>query len=225
MGAVRDEFVDRAWDPPRRHWSGGLIGGRDRTAGGTWLAVDPSRPAVSALLNGPPLPPPADGSRPSRGDLPLAALTGRPLPRGADLSRYNAFHLLLGTADQVVVHSWNGAELSHHALAPGDHVIVNTGIDVDTPLANRLLADMARLPSPEPVPGRPTREAWGGWVDLLGGNGIDPADPRALVVARQVEDRTYGSTSATLVGLSEAVRYDFAAPPGPAANWSEVSPD
>jgi hypothetical protein len=59
---------------------------------------------------------------------------------------------------------------------------------------------------------------------LLGGGGIDPADPSALVVARTFEGRTYGSTSATLVGLSPAgVRYDFTPTPGPAANWFPVS--
>ncbi|HJR26692.1 MAG TPA: NRDE family protein, partial [Acidimicrobiales bacterium] len=47
LGAIRDEFVDRPWDPPARHWSGpwaGLVGGRDAKAGGTWLAVDPAVP-------------------------------------------------------------------------------------------------------------------------------------------------------------------------------------
>jgi len=57
LGAIRDEFADRPWDAPGAHWRGpwsALVGGRDRTAGGTWLAVDPSsdRPAVAALLNG-----------------------------------------------------------------------------------------------------------------------------------------------------------------------------
>ncbi|MGK2949311.1 MAG: NRDE family protein, partial [Acidimicrobiales bacterium] len=53
-GAVRDEFTERPWDPPDRHWDGprsALVGGRDHTAGGTWLAVDPQRPALAALLN------------------------------------------------------------------------------------------------------------------------------------------------------------------------------
>ena len=45
LGAVRDEFVERSWDPPARHWDGAaahLVGGRDLVAGGTWLAVDPA---------------------------------------------------------------------------------------------------------------------------------------------------------------------------------------
>jgi hypothetical protein len=228
LGAMRDEFVDRSWDPPGRHWgtrdAANLIGGRDRAAGGTWLAVDPGRPAVAAVLNGVPLPLPPDAVRPSRGDLPLAALTGRPLPEGAELASYNSFHLLHATPERVDVHSWDGVALVHHRLDPGDHVVVNAGIDVDTPLVNRLLSELEKMPSPDPQPARPTRAAWNGWIELLGGAGIDPADPSALVVARTFEGRTYGSTSATLVGLSPAgVRYDFTPTPGPAANWFPVS--
>src|SRR5436305_8441788 len=38
---VRDEFSDRPWLPPDRHWPEypELFGGRDLQAGGTWLAV------------------------------------------------------------------------------------------------------------------------------------------------------------------------------------------
>ncbi|HZD97636.1 MAG TPA: NRDE family protein, partial [Micromonosporaceae bacterium] len=52
LAAVRDEFTGRAWDPPAAHWpeEPSIFGGRDRLAGGTWLAVDRDRPAVAALL-------------------------------------------------------------------------------------------------------------------------------------------------------------------------------
>src|SRR5689334_19863427 len=83
IAAVRDEFLDRPWEPPAAHWPEhpSIVGGRDRTAGGTWLAVDseqsgPTAPGLAALLNGKRLPLPASGeARPSRGALPLAALT------------------------------------------------------------------------------------------------------------------------------------------------------
>src|SRR5256885_9505666 len=101
FGAVRDEFVDRAWDPPATHWGGRLLGGRDRSAGGTWLAVDPDRPAVAAVLNGTRLPLPADGVRPSRGGLPLAALralTMGPAPLPERVDGHDGFHPRVGTA-------------------------------------------------------------------------------------------------------------------------------
>ena len=107
LAAVRDEFVDRAWDPPAEHWpeqAPGVVGGRDRTAGGTWLAVRAD--AVAALLNGVRLPP--AGARPSRGGLPLAALTGTARLTAADLAGYDGFHLVLATpglsdADRVAI--------------------------------------------------------------------------------------------------------------------------
>ncbi|RFU39238.1 hypothetical protein DZF91_23470, partial [Actinomadura logoneensis] len=51
---VRDEFIDRDWEGPGRHWPDrpGLIGGRDLRAGGTWLAVDPAARRAATVLNG-----------------------------------------------------------------------------------------------------------------------------------------------------------------------------
>lgn len=231
LAAVRDEFADRAWDPPGAHWPGTaahLLGGRDRVSGGTWLAVDPVRPAVAAVLNGVLLPPPPDGVRRTRGSLPLAALTGRPVP--ADVDRYDGFHLLLASTERVRMWTWDGQRLRHQALTAGDHVIVNRGADApDDPLVPHFSPLLAALPDLALDPDRPapagvgTGAAWPGWVDLLAGAGLDPADPRALIVTHRAGDRTYASTSATLVGLAPtAVRYDFTANPGPAACWAPV---
>src|SRR3954453_19185309 len=94
LAAVRDEYLLRPWDLPAAHWpdSPGLIGGRDRTAGGTWLAVRPAGPAVAALLNGTPLQSDPSGrtARPSRGGLPLAALADE-LPTAEQLRTYDTF--------------------------------------------------------------------------------------------------------------------------------------
>src|SRR5215472_2585127 len=81
---VRDELIDRAWEPPGPHWPDrpGLIGGRDLQAGGTWLAVSPRHQRASCVLNARgKLAPPA--SRLSRGVLPLAAAAGQPIDKGA----------------------------------------------------------------------------------------------------------------------------------------------
>ena len=103
LAAVRDEYLARPWEPPAEHWRG-RWGGRDSTAGGTWLAVDPAARSVTALLNGwPPLPP--LGDRPTRGTLALD-----PLP--ADFSGFDAFHLVRATPTAVTVLSWNGTDLA-----------------------------------------------------------------------------------------------------------------
>src|SRR5579863_2270616 len=72
--ANRDERVDRDWDPPAAWWPAlpGVIAGRDRTAGGTWMGVN-RHGVVAAVLNRPGSLGPEAGKR-SRGELPLLAL-------------------------------------------------------------------------------------------------------------------------------------------------------
>jgi hypothetical protein len=74
IGANRDEKLDRAWDPPAAWWRDrpGVVGGRDREAGGTWMAANAAG-VVAAVLNRPGSLGPAPGKR-SRGELPLLAL-------------------------------------------------------------------------------------------------------------------------------------------------------
>lgn len=232
LGAIRDEFADRPWDPPGPHWDGAwahLLGGCDRTAGGTWLAVDPTpqRPAVAALLNGVRRPPPASGTRPTRGTLALEVLASGRIPDDDALPGYDGFHLVVATLEGVEVWSWDGEALDHQQLGPGDHIVVNLGVDTeDDPLVPHFAPLLAALPDPLLTPATPTVSAWEPWTDLLAGDGLDPADPRALLVRREIEDRTYASTSATLVGLSgDGVRYDFNGEPTDPAAWFEVTLD
>lgn len=231
LAAVRDEFADRLWDPPSAHWGDrwpGLIGGRDRTAGGTWLAVDaaPDRPAVAALLNGVRRPPLADGTpRPTRGTLALEVLTSGTTPDADAIVDYAGFHLLVATVETVEVWSWDTEVLTQRTLAPGDHLAVNLGVDTsDDPLVPHFAPLLAALPTPSFRPGASTAAAWGPWADLLRGDGLDPTDPRALIVRREIDGRTYQSTSASLVALSaEGVRYDFTGEPTDPDAWFEVS--
>jgi hypothetical protein len=230
LAAVRDEFLDRAWEPPARHWpsSPAIVGGRDRTAGGTWLAVHTERPAVAALLNGVRLPPLELGARPSRGALPLTVLQGLPLP---DTRDYDGFHLLHGTPSAVTVWSWDGTTLVAQELPPGDHIMVNLGVDnEDDPLVPHFAPLFAKLPDPALLGA--TKDAWGPWLDLLRGDGLAADDPRALLVrkefdgtepgAEQFAGKVYGSGSATLVAIApDRVRYDFTPTPE-APHWTTV---
>jgi hypothetical protein len=208
-------------------------GGRDRTGGGTWLAVDRGRPAVAALLNGVRRGDPPDGvPRPTRGTLPLAALGDSPDPPGpvpgitdtAALARYDGFHLLRADLDGAEVWSWDGDRLDHVALAPGDHIVVNLGPDrAEDPLIPHFLPLFAALDTPDPRPGGPTADAWPGWVDLLRGDGLGATDPRGLIIDHEFDGHHYGSTSASLVALGRdgRLRYDFTATPADPA-WAEV---
>ena len=74
LAANRDERIDRAWDKPGAWWPDrpGVVGGRDRTGGGTWMGIN-RHGVVATVLNRPGTLGPAIGKR-SRGELPLTAL-------------------------------------------------------------------------------------------------------------------------------------------------------
>ena len=238
LAAVRDEFTGRAWDPPGPYWLAqpAVIGGRDRVGGGTWMAVDPTRTVVAALLNGVRLPAlPGGETRPTRGTLVLAALAddlstvdgAERVPGIADaaaLARYDGFHLLRARLDRVELWSWDGVELRYQHLAPGNHIVVNLGPDRDDdPLVPHFRPLLAATGEPPLLAGQSTPAAWGPWVDLMRGDGLDPTDERGLIIEHDVEGRRYGSTSASLVALGRHgdIRYDFTAMPA-TPDWYRV---
>lgn len=231
---VRDEFVMRPWAPPARHWPDrpGLIGGLDLQAGGTWLAADPAVPRAACILNGPgPLAP--EKIRLSRGELPLLVAAGGKLA-GIEPERYDPFFLIGAEPTAVRLWSWDGQELTEQTLAPGLHLVVNSGPEGnggrhEAPGAEAMAARIAhfrplllgaRRPEPDSAEGA-TADAWGEWLALVDGDGLDREDPRALVVRRDLGDgRIWGTGSITLVALRpDGLRYDFSAAPGDPAAW------
>jgi Transport and Golgi organisation 2 len=222
LAGVRDELADRAWHPPARHWPGhpGLVGGRDDLAGGTWLALDPAAPRVACVLNGLGRPAPEERRR-SRGELPLLlAATGTP---AHDLRPYDPFHLVGADAGAVRLWSWDGERLVERELEPGLHIVVNSGLAVPGTRGGDdfMSARVAHF--------RPRFEAAGrdraSWLRLLGGDGLDPSDDRALIVRRDLEDgRVWGTTSISLTtfGPDGTVGYDFTAAPGDPGAWQPI---
>jgi hypothetical protein len=170
LGAVRDERPERPSDPPAVLLDAPRVaGGRDRVAGGTWLAVRERR-AVVALLNR--RPGEEDRARAwpaSRGRLALAVagtVPGAPgtghgvpldLPPGlarAALSlawsavareEYAPFSLVFASpeATWMVARDPGGAPFAV-AIGGGWHVLTHTRLDdTDEPRAAWLLADLA----------------------------------------------------------------------------------
>jgi Transport and Golgi organisation 2 len=119
VAANRDEFRKRPTDDPSEI-APGVFAGRDRQAGGTWLAVRAGGLAAVTNIGGVPRRPDAR----SRGELPLAALAGR-LPD--NFAAFNAFNLLVVDADgaRVFTHPSDGRSAEPVPLGPGIHVIVN----------------------------------------------------------------------------------------------------
>lgn len=128
---VRDELMDRAWEPPGRHWPDrpDLIGGQDLQAGGTWLAVSPRSHRASCVLNGRGQPAPPE-SRVSRGGLPLDAAAGDPIDK-ATLTSTDPFHLITAEPGGALWQSWDGHDLTERELGPGLHFAVNSGLAAD----------------------------------------------------------------------------------------------
>ncbi len=119
LAANRDEFRARPSDDPFEIVPG-VFAGRDRQAGGTWLAVRAG--GLAALTNIGGKPPRSDAR--SRGELPLGALAGRLPP---DFAAYNPFNLLVVDGDGARVFSHAGAcgRVVPVELGPGEHAIVN----------------------------------------------------------------------------------------------------
>jgi hypothetical protein len=119
LAANRDEFRARPADDPLE-MAPGVFAGRDRLAGGTWLAVRAGGLAALTNIGGLPRRPDA----PSRGELPLAALAGR-LPE--DFTAYNPFNLLVVDVEgaRVYTHTGDGRAVTPVRLGPGGHAIVN----------------------------------------------------------------------------------------------------
>ena len=237
LAGVRDEFHDRPWIAPGRHWPEypHLIGGQDLLASGTWLAVDPRVPRAACVLNGQgPLA--HEAGRLSRGELPLRFAANGALD-ALEFDRYDPFHLICATTDEVFLLSWNGERHERRELSAGLHVVVNSGLEASDPtqgpgteaMAARLGFFRPRLLAaarPRPAPKVATEKAWGPWLPLLEGAGLDPLDDRALLVRRELGGRTWGTTSVTLVGLrAGGVRYDFSGSPGDAGAWVGVVED
>src|SRR5258708_8564419 len=231
---VRDELMDRAWEPPGPRWPDlpDLIGGLDLQAGGTWLAVSPRDHRASCVLNARgQLAPPA--SRLSRGVLPLQAAAGQPID-SSTLASTDPFHLITAEPDRALWQSWDGHELTERKLGPGLHFAVNSGLAADLLLPeaqsstrqgeNGRAHELARIahflprlqaaarPNPLPVkpaqpgqPGRSVAAAWAEWLPLLNGDGLSTDDDRALIVRRDLGGaRIWGTTSISLVSLSPA---------------------
>ncbi|MFO7552547.1 MAG: NRDE family protein [Haliea sp.] len=153
--ANRDEFHRRP-TAPSGFWPEHpqLVAGRDLEAGGTWMGVtrqgrfaaitnyrDPSRSLPAAR---------------SRGELPLAFLTGSDTPerflqqladRAGD---YAGFNLLVGSGEHLWYFSNSSGENRPRALAPGLYGLSNARLDTPWPkleLARSRLAPLLATPA------------------------------------------------------------------------------
>lgn len=178
IAANRDERLDRAWDPPAAWWPEHplIIGGRDRSAGGTWMALG-ARGVAAAVLNRPGSLGPAEGKR-SRGALPIlaaatttaesavAALTALP---AAD---WRPFNMVVADSQRAFFLRGLGQGRAD-ALALPEGLSMVTAHDPNDPTSPRTRRHLPRFratPPPDPDTGD-----WSAWENLLADQGYDPA--------------------------------------------------
>lgn len=212
--ANRDEMLDRAWDRPGEYWPElpGVIGGRDRLGGGTWMAVN-SAGVLAAVLNRPGSLGPASGKR-SRGELPLLALAQSSAAAAAavimalDGGQYRSFNLMLADRESVFFLCWTGTgQIVRQLLSPGLHMV--TAMDPDdhaSPRTARFLPKFAAAAVPDPE-----RGDWAAWAGLLADRSA-PAQSALNVPPRG----GFGTVCASLLGLSAGGRWCWLFAPGPA---------
>ena len=134
VAANRDEYLNRPSTPPvvlqPSPW---IFGGKDLSAGGTWLGVN-AQGLVAGMLNRQ-TPQPADPARRSRGLLSLDALQA-PSARQAATSiqrqpadRYNPFNLLLVDSQAAYVVYPAERTIRVQQLQPGVHLLTNMNLN------------------------------------------------------------------------------------------------
>ena len=212
IGANRDEMLARPWDPPAAYWPDrpGVIAGRDRTAGGTWLGLN-RHGVVAALLNRTGSLGPAP-DKASRGALPLMALEEASASAAAarlarlDAGCYRSFNLLVAdAAGGFVLRGLERGAPEAMRLAPGITMITaHDPNDPDSPRIARYRGAFEAAPRPDPA-----ADAWAAWRALLADRS-QPAETALNVGPRG----GFGTVSSALIGLGgERVRFLFA--PGP----------
>ena len=217
--AVRDEDPLREWDALGAWWPErypGVIGIRDRRAGGAWLAANPAERRLAVLLNRADVRDlPADRAV-SRGTLALESVSGRS-PRGTALPMHG-FNLLEVRPEWSRVVSWDGASLRETPIEPGTHMIAHDDLDDEaTPRIQAWLPEFRAL--------GPTQDSveWAAdWTALLAASArLSPEDDRAIIR----DNRPHGYPTQSLLFCTASVGpsgvdVDYHALPSP-VRWGD----
>ena len=199
VGANRDERLDRAFQPPARHWPDApqIVGGRDVLGGGSWLGVNDDG-VMATIVNGMHRLGPLEGKA-SRGELVLQALREPDAASAARMigafapDRYRGFTLLVADRRSAFAVSSDEHTLRVDRLAPGHHLITPEGFDVTS--APRYVAHFDAFR--RALPPDPAHGDWSSWIALL--RHADEVDPhRAMTLDAATE---FGTVSSALIGV------------------------
>jgi hypothetical protein len=189
--ALRDELASRSFDHPGAWWPDqpGVIGGRDRTAGGTWCVSDVATGATALVLNNPDKRS-ADPGAPSRGVLPLQAIKwGAKWTEHVQVTGMAGFNLVLATPSELRWWRFDGSCLVEEKLEPGTYLFKPGGritADSEIPFDTRLATGSAEDGDPD----APTDTVWAQWLPALHESGPQ-RDPTGLIVRIPIEADAY----------------------------------
>ena len=182
LAANRDEMLGRPWAQPAAHWPEfpDIIGGIDRMAGGTWMAMN-RRGVVATVLNRVGSLGPAPGKR-SRGELPLIALAGgnaaeaAAIIQGLDAGEFRPFNMVLADPTGGVFLAGLGqGQARADVLPPGlSMVTAHAPNDTTAPRIARHLPRWRGARAPESLVGL------GDWPALLSDGGGSRAEQLCL---------------------------------------------
>ena len=193
--ALRDELAGRDFDLPGAWWPDqpGVIGGRDRAAGGSWCVTDVARGVTAIVLNRPERRI-AHAGAPSRGVLPLlAAKAGTNWHAQLDYAPMASFNLVLVAPHQLDWWAFDGEHLTGEQLGAGTWMFTPRGLRTD-PLDPRLLADDARS----------------AWMDVVATSTPSDDPTRGFVVQKTIGDDSYETVFGQLLETTPGeLRLDY----------------
>lgn len=221
MLALRDELASRSFDPPDGWWPDlpGVIGGRDRSAGGSWCISDIAGGVTAVVLNRPERRTAAPGAA-SRGILPLLAARHRQRwPQYVDVSSMAGFNLVLAAPDRLLWWWFDGWRLQRQELAAGTYLFTPAGL-APTGFDDRLATGSANL-APDDL-AAPTGQVWEQWLTVI--HETSPSDdPAGLIVRRPFGQDSYETVFGQFIAAQPGLlRLDYLNSPadGTARQWT-----
>lgn len=155
VAANRDEFYSRPAEPMIVHQKENprILGGKDKQAGGTWLAINEGG-LFAGLTNHPS--PSRNPNKKSRGQLPLALAGSANAERAVSdfcqkfrVQDFNPCRLLVGDRQNLYyIDMTQGAQPKTRKLGPGLHILENCALEENSPKTLQvrdLLGEIQRL--------------------------------------------------------------------------------
>ena len=203
LGTNRDEYFNRESLPPGRHWKNqpDIIGGLDKSAGGTWCAVNES--GLVACIHNTTLNVRNFSNR-SRGEIIIKILKGKNIHeakkiiRSLDLSVYSGFNLIFGNNEGIywLKHSGPTSKLSINNIPEGISVMTNCDLnDSRDKKTKNYIKKFYNIPYPDP-----DSQNWSYWETLLKSDKIEKQTKPEESICFNI-DNNFGTVSSAIISL------------------------